>query len=123
MGLKSVSVSSNERKTKAKHALDQKQRTGKKPVQVTGLPVPKTSLQISACSSRFKSSPHTSETSQIQVCIRLFYNLPKVETPKQKLTRWFADPSKFDACRTFWRSWSAEVNMPPSQNFWNVSQA
>lgn len=67
MGLKSVSITSNERKATAKHALDSKQRTAKKP----GLPVPKTSLE--KISSRPKASPQMPETSQSQVCIRFCF--------------------------------------------------
>ncbi|XP_053543873.1 protein hinderin [Ictalurus punctatus] len=65
MGLRSVSVSSNEKK--AKPALDIKRRTGKKPDRITDAPVAKTSLQkISEFTSNSKTLPRVSATSESQ---------------------------------------------------------
>ncbi|XP_058271214.1 protein hinderin isoform X2 [Hemibagrus wyckioides] len=67
MGMKSVSLSSHERKTKGKPALDNKGRTGKKLSRVTDLPVAKSSLQkVSEFSSKSKTPPEVSEMSQVQ---------------------------------------------------------
>ncbi|KAK3524262.1 hypothetical protein QTP70_025871 [Hemibagrus guttatus] len=67
MGLKSVSLSSHERKTKGKPALDIKGRTGKKLSRVTDLPVAKSSLQKgSEFSFKSKTPPQVSEMSQVQ---------------------------------------------------------
>ncbi|XP_060791491.1 protein hinderin [Neoarius graeffei] len=58
MGLKSVSVSSNEKKAKGKPALDVKGRTGKKTGRITDLPVARASFQkISEFSSKSKTPP------------------------------------------------------------------
>lgn len=74
MGLKSVSINSNERKAKGKPALDIKGRPGKKPGRMTDLPVVKASLQkISEFSSKSKTPPRVSEPSQTQVCKHLLY--------------------------------------------------
>ncbi|XP_060747319.1 protein hinderin isoform X1 [Tachysurus vachellii] len=67
MGLKSVCISSNERKTKGKPFSDIKGRTGKKQSRITDLPVAKASLQkISELSSKTKTPPQVSDTSQVQ---------------------------------------------------------
>lgn len=73
MGLNAVSVSRNERKARGKPALDIKARAGKKQGRVSVLPMAKTSLQkISEFSSKSKTPPQVSETSQSQVCKRSF---------------------------------------------------
>lgn len=73
MGLKSVCISSNERKTKGKPFSDIKGRTGKKLSRITDLPAAKASLQkISEFSSKTKTPPQVSDMSQVQVCEQLF---------------------------------------------------
>lgn len=89
MGLRSVSVSSNEKK--AKPALDIKRRTGKKPDRITDAPVAKTSLQkISEFTSNSKTLPRVSATSESQVCKAFAFQLPFIYE-QQKI-----HPASFD---------------------------
>ncbi|TSK72099.1 Protein hinderin [Bagarius yarrelli] len=67
MGQRSVSISSHERKTRGKPALDFKEKTGKKTSRVTDLSMAKTSLQKSSdFSSKSKTLPQATETSHTQ---------------------------------------------------------
>lgn len=68
MGLKSVSLTSNERMMKGKPASAVKGRSARDPGRVTELPAAKASLQkISAFPSKPKTSTQEAETSQSEV--------------------------------------------------------